>query len=51
LPQFFYNLVIFPLVHPTDHGKYTFNIKRDEWLSVHDDIFDSSNWQKEAAGQ
>jgi hypothetical protein len=39
------------VLHPTDHGKYTFNIKSGEWLSVHDDIFDGSNWREEAIGQ
>jgi YidC/Oxa1 family membrane protein insertase len=39
------------VLHPTGHGKYTFNIKGDEWLSVRDDIFDSSNWLEEAIGQ
>ncbi|AEF83629.1 inner membrane protein [Treponema primitia ZAS-2] len=27
-----------------NHGKYKFNIKKDEWLYVHDNIFDSKNW-------
>jgi hypothetical protein len=32
--------------NPEDHGKYTFNISGNEWLSVRDNIFDSSNWEK-----
>jgi hypothetical protein len=27
-------------------GKYKFNIKKDEWLYVHDNIFDLDNWKK-----
>jgi membrane protein insertase Oxa1/YidC/SpoIIIJ len=30
----------------TKHGKYKFNINRDEWLFVHDNIFDPDNWEK-----
>lgn len=29
---------------PADHGKYVFNIKKDEWLFVNDDIHNSNNW-------
>jgi len=29
---------------PVDHGKYVFNIKKNEWLFVHDNIHDSENW-------
>ena len=32
--------------YPTKHGKYTFNIDQDEWLQVHDNIFDSTNWSR-----
>jgi YidC/Oxa1 family membrane protein insertase len=28
------------------HGKYTFNIRSDQWILVHDDIFDAKNWSK-----
>jgi hypothetical protein len=31
---------------PTQHGKYTFKIKKDEWLHVKDNIFDPNNWKK-----
>jgi YidC/Oxa1 family membrane protein insertase len=34
-------------LHPTDHGKYIFNIPNNAWLSVHDNIFDPANWRKE----
>jgi hypothetical protein len=37
--------------NPTDHGKYTFNIANNEWLSVRDNIFNSSNWQKESVSE
>jgi hypothetical protein len=30
----------------TKHGKYKFNINKDEWLFVHDNIFDPDNWKK-----
>jgi YidC/Oxa1 family membrane protein insertase len=33
-------------LHPTDHRKYTFKIDNDVWLHVHDDIFNSDNWEK-----
>jgi YidC/Oxa1 family membrane protein insertase len=29
-----------------DPTKYTWNIHQDEWLHVHDNIFDPSNWEK-----
>lgn len=29
---------------PADHGNYVFNIKRNEWLFVHDDIHKEENW-------
>jgi hypothetical protein len=29
-----------------DPVKYTWNIKSDEWLHVHDNIFDAKNWEK-----
>jgi YidC/Oxa1 family membrane protein insertase len=28
------------------HGKYVFNIKKDQWIYLHDSIFESSNWEK-----
>jgi hypothetical protein len=31
---------------PSLHGKYTFKINKDEWLRVHDNIFDPVNWEK-----
>jgi YidC/Oxa1 family membrane protein insertase len=34
-------------LHPTDHGKYTFKISGNAWLSIHDNIFDPANWRKE----
>jgi hypothetical protein len=36
---------------PVGHGKYTFNIANNEWLSVQNSIFESSNWQKEAVSK
>ncbi|MHC6202937.1 YidC/Oxa1 family membrane protein insertase [Breznakiellaceae bacterium SP9] len=33
-----------PLVR--QHKTNTFNIKNDEWIFVHDDIFTASNWEK-----
>jgi membrane protein insertase Oxa1/YidC/SpoIIIJ len=30
----------------TRHGKYKFNIDKDEWLFVHDNIFDPNNWER-----
>ncbi|MDR2630506.1 MAG: membrane protein insertase YidC [Spirochaetaceae bacterium] len=32
--------------YPTNHGKYGFNIGRNEWLHVRDNIFDPANWEK-----
>jgi hypothetical protein len=29
-------------------GKYKFNIRKDEWLHVQDNIFDLDNWKKVA---
>jgi YidC/Oxa1 family membrane protein insertase len=29
------------------HGKYTFKIRDDQWIFVHDNIFDPANWEKE----
>jgi YidC/Oxa1 family membrane protein insertase len=26
------------------HGKYIFKIRKDQWIFVHDDIFDEKNW-------
>jgi hypothetical protein len=34
------------LWNPPSHGKYTFKIDKDEWLRVHDNIFDPSSWEK-----
>jgi hypothetical protein len=31
---------------PSNHGKYQFTIKDDEWFYVHDDIFDPNNWER-----
>ncbi|GHU64625.1 membrane protein [Spirochaetia bacterium] len=28
------------------HGKYTFKIREDQWIFVHDNIFDENNWEK-----
>jgi YidC/Oxa1 family membrane protein insertase len=33
-------------LHPTEHRKYTFRIDDDEWLRVHDNIFNPDNWEK-----
>jgi len=33
------------LFNPAHHPKYRFDIKKDEWLFVHDNIFESANWQ------
>jgi len=30
----------------TKHGKYKFNINKDEWFFVHNNIFDPNNWEK-----
>jgi hypothetical protein len=30
----------------TAHQKYQFNIKSDEWLHIHDNIFDPENWRQ-----
>ncbi|GHT83667.1 membrane protein [Spirochaetia bacterium] len=27
------------------HGKYTFRIRKDQWIFVRDDIFDAENWK------
>ena len=32
------------LHNPDMHTKYLFNIKQDEWLHVHTNIFDQANW-------
>ena len=34
-------------LHPTSHLKYKFNIAKNEWLSVKDNIFDPKNWKNE----
>jgi YidC/Oxa1 family membrane protein insertase len=28
------------------HGKYAFSIRKDQWVFVHDDIFDEKNWRQ-----
>jgi hypothetical protein len=28
------------------HGKYVFNIKKNEWIYLHDSIYESSNWER-----
>jgi len=28
------------------HGKYVFNIKSDQWMYLHDSIYEASNWKK-----
>jgi len=28
-----------------NHGKYTFNIKKNQWIYLHDSIFEASNWE------
>jgi YidC/Oxa1 family membrane protein insertase len=33
-------------IYPTHHGKYKFRIDDDEYLFVHDNIFDSENWKQ-----
>jgi hypothetical protein len=30
----------------TKHGKYKFEINKNEWFFVHDNIFDPNNWEK-----
>jgi YidC/Oxa1 family membrane protein insertase len=35
-----------PFTEPDRHGKRTFNINADQWLFVHDNIFDPNNWEK-----
>jgi membrane protein insertase Oxa1/YidC/SpoIIIJ len=30
----------------SSHGKYTFNIKKDEWMYLHDSIYEASNWER-----
>ena len=30
--------------YPTHHGNYRFNISNDEWLYVHDNVLNESNW-------
>ncbi|GHU64637.1 membrane protein [Spirochaetia bacterium] len=32
-------------LHPTKHFKYTYNIGRNEWLNVHDDVTKPENWK------
>ncbi|MDR2943085.1 MAG: YidC/Oxa1 family membrane protein insertase [Treponema sp.] len=29
-----------------NHGKYVFNIKEDQWMYLHDSIYEASNWEK-----
>ncbi len=30
----------------TQHGKYGYRVGKDEWLHVHDNIFDPANWER-----
>jgi YidC/Oxa1 family membrane protein insertase len=34
-----------------DHSRYVYKIPNDAWLHVRDNIFDSSNWQKETVSE
>jgi hypothetical protein len=27
------------------HGKYVFNIKKNEWMYLHNSIYEASNWE------
>jgi len=29
-----------------NHGKYVFNIKNNQWMYLHDSIYEASNWEK-----
>jgi len=29
-----------------NHGKYVYNIKKDQWMYLHDSILEASNWEK-----
>jgi hypothetical protein len=29
-----------------NHGKYVFNINKDQWMYLHDSIYEASNWEK-----
>jgi membrane protein insertase Oxa1/YidC/SpoIIIJ len=29
-----------------NHGKYVFNIKKDQWIYLHDSIYEASNWEQ-----
>jgi hypothetical protein len=29
-----------------NHGKYVFNIKKDQWMHLHDSIYEASNWKR-----
>jgi len=31
---------------PGSHGKYVFNIKKDQWMYLHDSIYEASNWER-----
>jgi len=33
------------LFEPEKHNKTTFNINADQWIFVHDNIFEASNWE------
>jgi len=35
-----------PSWQPFKHSKKTFNISNDQWIFVHDNIFNSENWEK-----
>jgi membrane protein insertase Oxa1/YidC/SpoIIIJ len=30
---------------PSSHGKYVFKIKKNQWIYLHDSIFEASNWE------
>jgi len=36
----------FPAPMAGNHGKYIYNIKKDQWMYLRDSIFESSNWKK-----
>jgi len=35
----------FPAPMAGNHGKYIYNIKKDQWMYLHDSIFEASNWK------
>jgi len=36
----------YPAPMAGNHGKYVFNIKKDQWMYLHDSIFEPSNWKR-----